>query len=159
MTEATTTLRPRGRRWPYLLLLLLALFAAYTLLALWWSYSEGERVGVLQKLSRKGWVCKTYEGELALYVVSGMAPQIWTFTVRERKVAEQLNTVLGERVRLHYSEHRGLPSSCFGDTPYFVDSENIGVPLPLLPGSPVSTPPPAATTPAAATPAPTPAHP
>ena len=159
MTEATTTLRPRGRRWPYLLVLLLALFAAYTLLALWWSYSEGERVGVLQKLSRKGWVCKTYEGELALYVVSGMAPQIWTFTVRERKVAEQLNTVLGERVRLHYSEHRGLPSSCFGDTPYFVDSENIGVPLPLLPGSPVPTPPPAATTPAAATPAPTPAHP
>ncbi len=154
MTEATTTLRPRGRRWPYLLVLLLALFAAYTLLALWWSYSEGERVGVLQKLSRKGWVCKTYEGELALYVVSGMAPQIWTFTVRERKVAEQLNTVLGERVRLHYSEHRGLPSSCFGDTPYFVDSENIGVPLPLLPGSPVPTPPPAA-----ATPAPTPAHP
>ena len=159
MTEATTTLRPRGRRWPYLLVLLLALFAAYTLLALWWSYSEGERVGVLQKLSRKGLVCKTYEGELALYVVSGMAPQIWTFTVRERKVAEQLNTVLGERVRLHYSEHRGLLSSCFGDTPYFVDSENIGVPLPLLPGSPVPTPPPAATTPAAATPAPTPAHP
>ena len=159
MTEATTTLRPCGRRWPYLMVLLLALFAAYTLLALWWSYSEGERVGVLQKLSRKGWVCKTYEGELALYVVSGMAPQIWTFTVRERKVAEQLNTVLGERVRLHYSEHRGLLSSCFGDTPYFVDSENIGVPLPLLPGSPVPTPPPAATTPAAATPAPTPAHP
>ncbi len=159
MTEATTILGPRGRRWPYLLVLLLALFAAYTLLALWWSYSEGERVGVLQKLSRKGWVCKTYEGELALYVVSGMAPQIWTFTVRERKVAEQLNTVLGERVRLHYSEHRGLPSSCFGDTPYFVDSENIGVPLPLLPGSPVPTPPPTAATPAVATPAPTPAHP
>jgi len=160
MTDATTTLKPRrGRRWPYLLLLLLALFAAYTLLALWWSYSEGERVGVLQKLSRKGWVCKTYEGELALYVVSGVAPQIWTFTVRDRKVAEQLNTVLGERVRLHYSEHRGLPTSCFGDTPYFVDSENIGVPLPLLPGSPAPAPAPAVTAPAAATPAPAAANP
>jgi hypothetical protein len=160
MTDATTTLTPRrGRRWPYLLLLLLALFAAYTLLALWWSYSEGERVGVLQKLSRKGWVCKTYEGELALYVVSGVAPQIWTFTVRDRKVAEQLNTVLGERVRLHYSEHRGLPTSCFGDTPYFVDSENIGVPLPLLPGGPVPAPAPAVTAPAAATPAPAAANP
>jgi len=160
MTDATTTLTPRrGRRWPYLLLLLLALFAAYTLLALWWSYSEGERVGVLQKLSRKGWVCKTYEGELALYVVSGVAPQIWTFTVRDRKVAEQLNTVLGERVRLHYSEHRGLPTSCFGDTPYFVDSENIGVPLPLLPGSPAPAPAPAVTAPAAATPAPAAANP
>jgi len=130
---------PHRRRWPYLLLLLLALFAAYTLLALWWSYSEGERVGVLQKLSRKGWVCKTYEGELALYVVSGLAPQIWNFTVRDQKVAGQLNAVLGERVRLHYSEHRGLPSTCFGDTGYFVDSVNIGVPLPLLPGSPVPT--------------------
>lgn len=160
MTDATTTLTPRrGRRWPYLLLLLLALFAAYTLLALWWSYSEGERVGVLQKLSRKGWVCKTYEGELALYVVSGVAPQIWTFTVRDRKVAEQLNTVLGERVRLHYSEHRGLPTSCFGDTPYFVDSENIGVPLPLLPGGPAPAPAPAVAAPAAATPAPAAANP
>ena len=159
MAEATTTLTPRrGRRWPYLLLLL-ALFAAYTLLALWWSYSEGERVGVLQKLSRKGWVCKTYEGELALYVVSGVAPQIWTFTVRDPKVAEKLNAVLGERVRLHYNEHRGLPSSCFGDTPYFVDSENVGVALPLLPGSPVPTPAPAVTAPAAATPAPAAANP
>jgi len=136
-------LTPRRRRWPYLLVLLLALFAAYTLLALWWPYSEGERVGVLQKLSRKGWVCKTYEGELALYVVSGVAPQIWSFTVRDQKVAAQLNIVLGERVRLHYSEHRGLPSSCFGDTRYFVDSVNIGVQLPLLPGSPVPAPTPA----------------
>ena len=147
----------RGRRWPLLLVLLLALFAAYTLLASWWSYSEGERVGVLQKLSRKGWVCKTYEGELALYVVSGVAPQIWNFTVRDQKVAGQLNAVLGERVRLHYSEHRGLPSSCFGDTPYFVDSVNLGVPLPLLPGSPV--PAPAAATPAAAIPVPAAANP
>jgi hypothetical protein len=144
MTEATTTLAPRRRRrWPLLLLVLAALFAGYTLLAMWWSYSEGERVGVLQKLSRKGWVCKTYEGELALYVVSGVAPQIWTFTVRDAKVAEQLNRVLGERVRLHYGEHRGLPSNCFGDTPYFVDSVDVGVPLPLLPGSPVPAPAPA----------------
>jgi hypothetical protein len=137
MIEATTLrVQRRGRRWPYVLVLLLALFAAYSLLTLWWSYSEGERVGILQKLSRKGWVCKTYEGELALYVVSGVAPQIWTFTVRDPKVAERLNHVLGERVRLHYSEHVGLPTSCFGDTRYFVDSVNEGVPLPLLPGSP-----------------------
>jgi len=141
MTDTRTTVVPRRRRrWPQLLVVLAALFAGYTLLTLWWSYSEGERVGVLQKLSRKGWVCKTYEGELALYVVSGMAPQIWTFTVRDPKVAAQLNHVLGERVRLHYSEHRGLPSSCFGDTSYFVDSVNEGVPLPLLPGSPVPAP-------------------
>jgi hypothetical protein len=94
---------------------------AWTMLALWWSYSEGERVGVLQKFSRKGWICKTYEGELALYVVAGVAPQIWYFTVRDTAVANRLNAVIGERVRLHYAEHRGLPTSCFGDTAYFVD--------------------------------------
>jgi len=136
MDTVPSTPPRRGRRWPFLLLVLVAGFIGYTMLALWWSYSEGERVGVLQKLSRKGWLCKTYEGELALYVVSGMAPQIWTFTVRDPKVADQLNGVLGERVRLHYSEHRGLPTSCFGDTTYFVDSANAGVTLPLLPGSP-----------------------
>ena len=147
MTQATTTLVPRRRRrWPLLLLVLVALLVGYTLLALSWSYSEGERVGVLQKLSRKGWVCKTYEGELALYVVSGMAPQIWTFTVRDPTVAARLNTVLGERIRLHYAEHRGLPSSCFGDTPYFVDSVDRGVALPVLPGGPA----PPAAAPAAA---------
>jgi len=126
----------RGRRWPYLLLLLIAGFVGYVALTLWWSYSEGERVGIVQKLSRKGWVCKTYEGELALYVVSGMAPQIWEFTVRDQQVANRLNAVLGERVRLHYSEHRGLPTNCFGDTRYFVDSVDAGVTLPVLPGSP-----------------------
>ena len=95
--------------------------AGYTWFTLTWSYSDGERVGVLQKLSRKGWLCKTYEGEIAMYVVGGLAPQIFAFTVRERKVAEDLNHSLGKRVRLHYDEHRGIPSSCFGDTTYFVD--------------------------------------
>jgi hypothetical protein len=95
--------------------------AGWTALALWWSYSEGERVGVLQKFSRKGWLCKTNEGELALYVVAGVAPQIWDFSVRDPAVARDLNAALGERVRLHYTEHRGLPTSCFGETAYFVD--------------------------------------
>ncbi len=154
MTQTTTNQVPkRRRRWPLYLLVLVGLIVGYTVLALNWSYSEGERVGVLQKVSRKGWVCKTYEGELALYVVSGIAPQIWTFTVRDAKVAEQLNVVLGERVRLHYAEHRGLPSSCFGDTPYFVDRVDHGAAMPVLPVSPA--PAPAAPAPAAAsTPAP-----
>ena len=155
MTQGTTVLVPRRRRrWPLYLLVLVALCVGYTLLSLTWSYSEGERGGVLQKLSRKGWVCKTYEGELALYVVSGVAPQIWTFTVRDPKVAAQLNVVLGERVRLHYDEHRGLPSSCFGDTPYFVDRVDHGGTLPVLPGSPAPAAPAAPAPAAASTPAP-----
>ena len=129
-----------GRRshwWAYLVATFLLGFAGYTGLALWWSYSEGERVGILQKLSRKGWVCKTYEGELALYVISGVTPQIWGFTVRDAAVARQLNDALGSRVRLHYTEHRGLPSSCFGDTGYFVDSVqavDAPAPMPVSPG-------------------------
>ena len=116
-----------------LVLIVLGCFA-WTTLALWWSYSEGERVGVLQKFSRKGWVCKTYEGELALYVVGGIAPQIWPFTVRDTAVARDLNAVIGERVRLHYAEHRGLPTSCFGDTAYFVDGVSQVATAPTMPG-------------------------
>lgn len=123
--------RSRRRWWPWFALLLLLAAGgmyAYVQAALWWSYSEGERVGILQKVSRKGWLCKTYEGELALYVVAGVAPQLWQFTVRDPRVAERLNQLLGKRVRLHYKEHRGLPSSCFGDTAYFVDSDAEALP-------------------------------
>ncbi len=133
----STPLHVRRRRWPYALAIVVLGFAAYTWLALWWSYSEGERVGILQKLSRKGWLCKTHEGELALYVISGVTPQIWSFTVRDAAVARHLNESLGSRVRLHYQEHRGLPSSCFGDTAYFVDSVQAvdpPVPMPASPG-------------------------
>lgn len=93
----------------------------WTVFAYHWNYSEGDRGGVLQKFSKKGWICKTYEGELALYVVPGMAPEIWEFSVRDDAVAAQVSGFVGERVQLHYSEHRGLPTSCFGDTRYFVD--------------------------------------
>lgn len=95
---------------------------AWTWLTLHWSYSDGERAGVLQKFSRKGWICKTYEGELAQYVVSGVSPQIWNFTVRDEKVVGQMKTLVGAKVQLHYTEHRGVPGSCFGDTGYYVDS-------------------------------------
>ena len=112
----------RRRRWPWVLLLLvLAGLVAWPWLTLHWSYSDGERVGVLLKLSHKGYLCKTTEGDLALYVVGGIAPQIWSFTVRDAAVADSLNAAMGKRVRLHYHEHLGVPSSCFGDTTYFVD--------------------------------------
>lgn len=115
--------RRRGLRALIVLILLLALGgAAWGWLALSWSYADGERAGVLQKFSNKGWVCKTDEGELALYIVAGIAPQIWYFTVRDGNVAAQMKTLVGRKVQLHYTEHRGLPSSCFGDTRYFVDS-------------------------------------
>lgn len=103
---------------------LLAGAALYTWLTLHYEYSDGERAGALQKFSRKGWICKTYEGELALYVVAGVQPEIWNFTVRDPAVARQLSAAVGQRVQLHYIEHRGIPTSCLGDTGYFVDRIN-----------------------------------
>lgn len=94
----------------------------WTWAALSWSYSEGDRAGVVQKFSRKGWICKTWEGELAQYVVAGVAPQIWTFSVRDPQIAALISKQVGEKVDLHYSEHRGVPLSCFAETPYFVEA-------------------------------------
>jgi hypothetical protein len=105
------------------------LIGLYTWLMLSWAYSEGERAGVLQKFSKRGWICKTNEGELAMYVVGGVAPQIWNFSVRDDQVVEQLHAAVGQQVRLHYAEHRGLPTHCFGETDYFVERvEVVGKP-------------------------------
>ncbi len=97
-----------------------AVFAAYTWVALTWNYSEGERAGFMQKLSKKGWLCKTWEGELSLVALPGAAPEKFLFSVRDDAVADKINKLVGQRVALVYAEHKGLPSSCFGDTPYFV---------------------------------------
>ncbi len=110
---------------PAVLLAAVALFGLYVWFVLSWSYSDGERAGILQKLSRKGWICKTYEGELALYIAPGMIPEIWNFSVRDARLVPALDSALGKRVVLHYTEHRGVPTTCFGDTPYFVDRFRI----------------------------------
>lgn len=92
----------------------------YLLVALNWSYSDGERVGYVQKFSRKGWVCKTWEGELAMFPVVAMQAEKFVFTVRDEAVAQKLNQGLGKKVALRYEEHKGVPTSCFGETPYWV---------------------------------------
>ena len=114
------------RRWLkrlviWTLVLAIVLGGAWTWFALSWSYSEGERAGILQKFSRKGWICKTYEGELALYIVSGVAPQIWHFSTRDPKLAAELTKNVGRDMRVQYSEHRGVPTNCFAETPYFAN--------------------------------------
>lgn len=97
-----------------------ALFTAYIWIAFQWSYSEGERAGFMQKLSSKGWICKTWEGELSLVALPGAAPEKFLFTVRDDAVAARINALVGQRVALVYEEHKGLPTSCFGETDYFV---------------------------------------
>jgi len=97
------------------------LFALYTWAAWSFAYSEGERAGYVQKFSKKGWICKTWEGELAMANLPGAMPEVFAFTVVDGAVAEQINRAMGERVTVHYRQHVGLPTTCFGDTPYFVD--------------------------------------
>jgi hypothetical protein len=103
-----------------LITIVAAVFAAYTWVALTWNYSEGERAGFMQKLSKKGWLCKTWEGELSLVALPGAAPEKFLFTVRDDAVADKINKLVGQRVALVYAEHKGVPTSCFGDTAYFV---------------------------------------
>lgn len=108
-----------------LVTLVAAVFAAYTWVALTWNYSEGERAGFMQKLSKKGWLCKTWEGELSLVALPGAAPEKFLFTVRDDAVADKINKLVGQRVALVYAEHKGVPTSCFGDTAYFVSDVKV----------------------------------
>jgi len=95
-------------------------FALWAFIALHTSYSTGDRAGYLQKLSKRGWLCKTWEGELQVNVVPGTAPEVFPFSVRSDSVAALLNKYAGQRVVLTYSQHKGVPTSCFGDTEYFI---------------------------------------
>ncbi len=97
------------------------IFSAYTWISLSWSYSTGERAGLMQKISRKGWLCKTWEGELLLTSMPGAIPEKFEFTVRDEELANQLVEHTGQRLVLTYAQHKGVPSSCFGDTEYFVE--------------------------------------
>lgn len=109
----------------WLLLIPLLLFALYTWVALTWVYSSGERAGYVQKLSQKGWVCKTYEGELVLVSMPGTQAEKFHFTVRDKKVAKRIDETVGKRVRLIYEEHKGIPTDCFGETGYFVQDVQL----------------------------------
>jgi hypothetical protein len=103
-----------------LILLVIAALAAWTWITLHFTYSTGQRVGYIQKLSKKGWVCKTWEGELAMLNQPGVPAQIFKFTVRDELVAQDILRDAGQRVSLTYQQHRGIPTSCLGETEYFI---------------------------------------
>jgi hypothetical protein len=99
----------------------IVVFTLWVVIAFSFSYSSGHRAGFLQKFSRRGWLCKTWEGEIQLTALPGAAPEIFAFSVRSDSIAQELNKYVGQRVDLHYRQHKGVPTSCFGDTEYFID--------------------------------------
>ncbi len=115
----------RTRRWGLIALLLIVLvpallFGAWTFATLNYVYSRGDRAGYVQKLSEKGWLCKTWEGELAMANLPGAMPEIFRFSVRDNSVARRLDSDMGKRVSVTYEQHRGVPTSCFAETEYYI---------------------------------------
>jgi hypothetical protein len=121
------------------LLVLAALVAGYFWTAMKWSYASGERAGWVQKLSRKGWICKTWEGEMAMVSMPGSTTEKFPFTVWDDSTVEQINKLMGRRVNLHYEQKVGLPTTCFGETRYYVTQVTLVEEIQLAPGVVVPT--------------------
>ena len=102
-----------------------AVFTLYTWASLNWVYSSGERAGYVQKFSLKGYVCKTWEGEIVLVSMPGTQAEKFVFTVKDKAIVSKVNDSLGKRVKIYYEEHKGIPSSCFGETAYYVKDLQI----------------------------------
>lgn len=109
-----------------LILAMVLLSAGYVAVVLNWSYSKGERIGYVQKFSEKGWLCKTWEGELQMLPVPGALPEKFLFSVRDKAIIGRINASLGKKVSLAYEQHKGIPTTCFGESEYFaVDARTL----------------------------------
>ena len=122
------------------LIAIVLLVAGYFLVVFNWSYSEGERAGWVQKFSSKGWLCKTWEGEMAMVSMPGSMTEKFFFTVWDDAIAEEVNKLMGKRVSLHYEEKVGIPTSCFGETRHYVTKVSAVGEIPLAPGVVVPVP-------------------
>jgi hypothetical protein len=132
------------KRWLLgIVLVLVGLGAVYGFVVSKWSYSDGERAGWIQKFSRKGWVCKTWEGEMAMVTMPGTLPEKFDFTVRDDAIVSQIQASMGHRVSLTYEQKKGLPSNCFGDTEYWVVGVRVLPEAPGMPGAALPPPEPA----------------
>ncbi len=128
MAEPTTPPRRKHRLLRWLVIILLTpviLFSVYTWVSLSWTYSHGERAGYVQKFSQKGWVFKTWEGELAMVSIPGTMPEKFYFSVRSDSVAAHINASLGEKVALAYDQHVGVPLNWWAETEYFVTGVRV----------------------------------
>ena len=90
-----------------------------------YTYSDGYRAGLLQKFSHKGNLIKTYEGEMILSSVTGnsnvaIASEKFYFSVTDKKLADQLDTIQGQMVIVHYIQKNGA-LFWHGESAYLVD--------------------------------------
>ena len=109
-----------------LIVVVVVLSTGYMMIVFNWSYSKGERIGYVQKFSEKGWLCKTWEGELQMLPVPGAIPEKFLFSVRDKAVISKINVSLGKKVSLSYEQHKGIPTTCFGESEYFaVDATSL----------------------------------
>ena len=128
MADPSSSPRRKHRLLRWLIVIMVTpviLFAVYTWLSLSWSYSHGERAGYVQKFSQKGWVFKTWEGELAMVSIPGTMPEKFYFSVRSDSVASRINASLGSKVALVYDQHVGVPLNWWGETEYYVTDVRV----------------------------------
>jgi hypothetical protein len=130
IADAPEPPRRRRRKWPWILVGMflvvpVLIIVGWTAITLNWDYASGTRAGYVQKFSKKGWLCKTWEGEIAMVNVPGAMQERFAFTVRNDSVAALINKAQGQRVVIQYDQHRGIPSSCFGETEYFVKGVRV----------------------------------
>ncbi len=133
MTNPNTSPKRKRKLWPWallagIILVPVAILSIWVAVTLNYTYSAGDRAGYIQKLSKKGWLCKTWEGELAMATMPGTMPQIFYFSIRSDSVANIIQKNMGKRVSLSYDEHRGVPTKCFGETQYFVTNAKLAEP-------------------------------
>ncbi len=133
MTIPNTSPKRKRKLWPWgvlagVILVPVAILSVWAAITLNYTYSSGDRAGYVQKLSKKGWICKTWEGELAMATLPGTMPQIFAFSIRSDSIAGIVQKNMGKRVSLEYEEHRGVPTNCFGETPYFVTNARLAEP-------------------------------
>ncbi len=116
------TIKQRFKTTIFRIFLVSILVFAIVLWVCSWTYSEGTRSGNLIKVSTKGVVFKSFEGELNLggvRMLEGLEGNIWSFTILNDDVAQGVKEFEGKRVKVYYKErYKTMPWS--GDTNYIV---------------------------------------